>query len=85
MNNEDKIIKMLSKMQDDMAGLNADMQELKDGQEKIIDHITQLDTKNADRHINIVKEINEMKDNFNDVEKITAKNWHEITKLKSIK
>lgn len=85
MNNEDKIIKMLSKMQDDMAGLKADMRELKDGQEKIIDHITQLDTKNADRHIDIVKEINEMKDNFNDVEKITAKNWHEIAKLKSIK
>lgn len=85
MNNEDKIIKILSKMENDMAGLKADMQELKDGQEKIIDHITQLDTKNADRHIDIVREINEMKDNFNDVEKITAKNWHEIAKLKSIK
>lgn len=85
MNNEDKIIKMLSKIQDDMTGLKTDMQELKHGQENILDHITQLDTKNADRHIDIVREINEMKDNFNDVEKITAKNWHEIAKLKSIK
>lgn len=53
--------------------------------DKVNDKLDNIEANNADRHLGISKEIEEMKDNFNNVEQITAKNWQDIARLKSIR
>ena len=52
---------------------------------EIKESIQEVESVNANRHIELMDSIKDIKDNLNTVEMVTSKNWNEITKLKSIK
>ena len=58
---------------------------LKDGQKDIKALIEDLDYQNANRYVEIVSQINGLRDDINIIEIITSKNWNDIAKLKSVK
>ncbi|WP_157629738.1 hypothetical protein [Clostridium cellulovorans] len=47
--------------------------------------ITELDPKNANKHMELTDKIDEFRKDLNDVEIVMSKNWNDIAKLKSIK
>ncbi|WP_243109371.1 hypothetical protein [Anaerophilus nitritogenes] len=59
--------------------------KLEQGQQEIKDHLTQLDTKNADSHREINHKIDNLSKDFTVVEAVTGKNMTDIAHLKSIK
>jgi len=54
-------------------------------QDKMISLISELDPKNTDRHLELIKLVNELKEDLGAVEIMTSKNWNDIAKLKSIR
>lgn len=76
-----------------------ELKELKTGQEEIkkrldnieakqnenLDMLRNLEAKNADRHREISNDIEELKQDFNTIEKVTAKNWKDIADIKDLK
>lgn len=82
-------VKDLKAGQDNMQN---DIKDLKQGQERIegkVDsiekHLIELDSKNAERHLEFMSEIKDMRKDLAAVEIITSKNWNEIAHLKAIK
>ena len=53
--------------------------------DNIGDKLDDLEAKNAERHLGIIKKMNEMKSTISRIEINTAENWRDIAKLKSIK
>lgn len=68
-----------------IAKLEKDVEVLKEGQEEIKYLITELDPKNANKHMELTDKIDEFRKDLNDVEIVMSKNWNDIAKLKSIK
>lgn len=88
----DLISKMYSEMQEGFKGINVkidsiekDVKELKEGQKNIENLILELDPKNANRHLEITEQIEELKKDLNAVEIVTSKNWNDIAKIKAVK
>ncbi|SNS48846.1 hypothetical protein SAMN05446037_101162 [Anaerovirgula multivorans] len=65
--------------------LQSDVEHLKVGQEKIKDHLMELDSKNADRHLTITGEIEDLRRSVGSLEIITSKNWNDLARLKHVK
>ncbi len=79
-------------LKEGQAIMQNDVKDLKQGQERIegkVDsiekHLIELDAKNAERHLEMVGEIDDMKKNLTAIEIITSKNWNEIAHLKAVK
>ena len=93
------ISKMYSEMQEGFKEVNVkiegidvkidsmekDVKELKEGQKNIENLILELDPKNANRHLEISEQIEELKKDLNAVEIVTSKNWNDIAKIKAVK
>lgn len=79
------LIEDVSILKEDVTMLKEDVSTLKDGQSKIRTLIEDLDPKNASRHIEIVTQIETLREDLNSIEVITSKNWNDIAKLKSVK
>ena len=75
----------VSVLKADVSILKKDVDILKDGQVKIRTLIEDLDPKNANRHIEIVNQIETLRGDLNSIEVITSKNWNDIAILKSVK
>lgn len=76
----------------DMIEVKADIKELKEGQQNILKLITELDPKNASKHVeingkldNIQNDVRFLKENLQKVEIVTGKNCIEIEYLKAVK
>lgn len=89
---EDKTFELLSKMYSEMQEgfkkidkIDKDVEFLKEGQKEIKALISELDPKNANRHLELSEKIDELRKDLNAVEVVTSKNWNDIAKLKSIK
>ena len=52
---------------------------------KIISKLDEVESVNATRHTDMMNDISDIKDNLNNVEIITSKNWNDIAKLKAVK
>lgn len=75
-----------------LDNLNNEVKDLKDGQQHIKALITELEPKNANRHIEISNKIGEvsqrvdlLRQDFNKVEVVTSQNSFEIQYLKAVK
>ena len=66
-------------------GLETKVDNLESGQEEIKALIQELDPKNATRHLELKKDIEELRKDLVNVEIITSSNWNEIAKLKQVK
>jgi chromosome segregation ATPase len=60
MNNEDKILNILQQIQNDIKDLKSDVKDLKEGQTRIESLVTELDPKNASRHVELNNSIDEL-------------------------
>ena len=82
---DEKILEILEELQLDIKEIKTDIKDLKQGQEKIISKLDEVESVNANRHVEIMKDFNDIKDNLNNVEIITSKNWNDIARLKAVK
>lgn len=96
---EDRIIdfmdKMYSEMQEGFKELKEGFNDLKEGQTRIenkldavVDQTADLTEFRTETGMNLNKiseQLVEIRDNLNNVEVITASNWKDIAKLKSVK
>lgn len=89
---EDKMFELLSKVYYEMQEgfkkidkMEKDMGVLKEGQKEIKDMISELDPKNANRHVELTEKIDELRKDLNAVEIVTSKNWNDIAKIKAVK
>ena len=117
MNNEEKILNMIEKMNDNFNERFENIENgLKENKEAIYnindkvdnldkrfvtldgkvgslgnkvdnigDKLDSLEVKNAERHMKIIKKMNEMESTISRIEINTAENWRDIAILKSIK
>ncbi|MBN1467995.1 MAG: hypothetical protein JW924_04665 [Fusobacteriaceae bacterium] len=53
--------------------------------DEVLDMVRNLEVSNGNRHIGIVNEIKELRSDLNTIEKVTAKNWKDISDLKEAK
>ena len=72
--------------------LEKDVKELKQGQQELKDLVTDLDPRNANRHIEIVGKVDGvaskvelLRQDMNKVEVVTSQNSYEIQYLKAVK
>jgi hypothetical protein len=75
------VLKKLEKLdiiEKDITEIKVDITELKD-------MVRNLDANNADKHLTLSKNIAELRQDINTVERVTAKNWKDITELKEAK
>lgn len=82
---DEKILDILKELQSDIKEMKTDIKDLKQGQEKIISKLDEVESVNANRHVEIMKDFNDIKDDLNNVEIITSKNWNDIARLKAVK
>ncbi len=89
---EEKIMNMLEQLYTEVKDLKAgqadlqnDVKGLKQGQERIESKLDNTEAQNANRHVEMMNEIREMKKDLAAVEIITSKNWNEIAHLKAVK
>ena len=75
----------ITDMKTDITNMKTDIKDLKQGQEKIINKLDDVESVNANRHVEIIKDFNDIKDDLYNVEIITSKNWNDIVKLKAVK
>lgn len=68
----------LTNLESNVSNLNSNMTVLKDGQEKIIKMLTDLESKNAGRHLETSLKIEELK-------QVTKENCYDIVKLKAVR
>mgnify|MGYP000957600617 FL=1 len=73
------------KLEEGQKDLTKQIGELKEGQNEIKNFMVEVEAKNANRHIEMMKEINGLREDLNTVELVTSKNWNDIAKLKSVK
>lgn len=79
------VLQELGEINGNIGILKEDVIILKDGQKDIKALIEDLDSQNANRYVEIVSQINGLRDDINIIEIITSKNWNDIAKLKSVK
>ena len=65
--------------------LEVQVKELKTGQEEIKALVGELDPKNANRHIELKDSIDQLRKDLSTVEIVTASNYSDIARLKSVK
>lgn len=85
----------VSDLKTDVTGLKTDVSDLKNGQnriEKKLDAVydqtpdlTELRIEMKDFKSKTYDELDDIKDNLNNVEVITASNWKDISKIKAVK
>ena len=81
-----ELLQALNKLFDEELGsIHANSKDLKLGQEKLISKLDEIESVNATRHTDMMNDISDIKDNLNNVEIITSKNWNDIAKLKAVK
>jgi len=81
-----ELLQALNNLFDEKLGpIHADIKDLKLGQEKLISKLDEIESVNATRHTDMMNDISDIKDNLNNVEIITSKNWNDIAKLKAVK
>jgi hypothetical protein len=68
-----------------LDSMEIDVDLLKVGQEEIKTLIADLEPKNGNRHIEIISIINDLRKDLSTVEIVTANNYADIAKLKSVK
>jgi len=86
------VLVKLNELQTDMSGLKTDVSDLKTdvkdlkvGQEEIKDHLIQLDSKNANRHLEINNNLENLARDLTTLESVAGKNLIDIALLKSVK
>jgi archaellum component FlaC len=72
-------------LKSDVSILKEDVNTLKVGQNEIKNLVTDIDPRNANRHIEITNMIDDLRRDLSTVEVVTANNYANIAKLKSIK
>lgn len=86
---EDKVFELLSKMYSEMQegfkGVNLRIDKLEEGQKEIKALISELDPKNANRHMELTEKIEALRKDLSTVEIVTANNYADIAKLKAVK
>lgn len=89
---EDKVFELLSKMYSEMQDgfkkidkIEQDVESLKEGQKEIKALISELDPKNANRHVELTEKIDELRKDLSTVEIVTANNYAALAKLKAVK
>jgi polyhydroxyalkanoate synthesis regulator phasin len=89
---EDKVFELLSKMYSEMQEgfkkidkIEQDVESLKEGQKEIKSLISELDPKNANRHVELTEKIDELRKDLSTVEIVTANNYAALAKLKAVK
>ncbi|MDD3839467.1 MAG: hypothetical protein PHP06_02735 [Clostridia bacterium] len=65
--------------------MQEDIDDIKSTVHGIEDQFRDLESRNANRHMDIIAQIKEMKSDISRIEINTAENWRDIAKLKSIK
>lgn len=75
-------IKVLKEGQD---SLKEQVKELKTGQEEIKSMVGELDPQNANRHLELKDSIDQLRKDLSTVEIVTASNYSDIARLKSVK
>lgn len=73
------------KLDQKLEPIHLNIKDLKTGLEKILSKLDEVEAVNATRHTALMNDISDIKDNLNNVEIITSKNWNDIAKLKAIK
>lgn len=65
--------------------IEGQVKELKTGQEEIKTMVGELDPKNANRHIELQESISQLRKDLSTVEIVTASNYSDLARLKSVK
>ncbi|QEK12634.1 hypothetical protein FQB35_10005 [Crassaminicella thermophila] len=74
-----------AKLEQGQAKLEQGQAKLEQNQQKIKEHLIQLDTKNANNHIEIKTKIDKLSQDLTVIEAVSGKNLSDIAYLKSIK
>lgn len=96
MNNEEKILEMLTQLSSKLENVRAELKtdildvrtELKTDIQDVKTDLTSQILENRKAIVKlemILSEINEMKESLGNMEMITAKNWRDLTKMKSVR
>lgn len=94
MNNEEKILNLLTQMQSQINGIQDQINELDikvdSNHVEVIKHFDKLEnklddieTQNADNHLTIGGEIRKVKASLSKIEIVTADNWGDIARIKA--
>jgi archaellum component FlaC len=82
---KDDINKQFKNINDKLNNIESDINGLKLGQEEIKSLVKDLEPKNANRHVEIISSINDLRKDLSTVEIVTANNYADIAKLKAVK
>ncbi|MBU5270309.1 hypothetical protein [Clostridium cochlearium] len=85
---ENKILVLLNQLVDGQNKINDRLDKIEGKIDSVIDQtadLTEFRTEMKDFRNESVNELQDIKDNLNSVEVITASNWKDIAKLKAIK
>ena len=69
----------------DIKEMKTGIKDLKIGQEKIISKLDEVESVNANNHVEMLNSIKDLSKNITNVEIITSSNWNDIAKLKLVK
>ena len=79
-------------LREELELIKSDIKELKEGQIKlqngqkeIKEMVGELDPKNANRHLELKESIDQLRKDLSTVEIVTASNYSDIARLKSVK
>lgn len=75
----------LEPIKNDIKELKESQNRLEDGQEEIKTMLGELDPKNANRHIELKDSIDQLRKDLSTVEIVTASNYSDLARLKSVK
>lgn len=75
----------LEPIKNDIKELKEGQSRLEDGQEEIKIMLGELDPKNANRHLELKDSIDQLRKDLSTVEIVTASNYSDLARLKSVK
>ncbi|KYH28076.1 hypothetical protein CLTEP_27740 [Clostridium tepidiprofundi DSM 19306] len=85
---EGKILDLLNKLVDGQNEINVRLDRIENKLDSVIEqtaYLTEFRTEVKDFRNEAINQFEEIKDNLNNVEVITASNWRDIAKLKAVK
>ncbi|WP_138205076.1 hypothetical protein [Haloimpatiens lingqiaonensis] len=85
---ENKILGLLNQLVDGQNKINDRLDKIESKIDSVIDQtadLTEFRTEMKDFKNKSINELQDIKDNLNNVEVITASNWKDIAKLKAVK